>query len=90
MSHKSEMAGPFNRGDTIINKHFYLFGHRTKGFLSKICNMINILFKVLGKITKLILLLVLGQEKQRCHITFTSSRSALFIRMKKIFKARNM
>ena len=21
MSHKSEMAGPFNRGDTIINKH---------------------------------------------------------------------
>ena len=22
MSHKSEMAGPFNRGDTIINKHF--------------------------------------------------------------------
>ena len=24
MSHKSEMAGPFNRGDTIINKHFTL------------------------------------------------------------------
>ena len=24
MSHKSEMAGPFNRGDTIINKHFLL------------------------------------------------------------------
>ena len=22
MSHKSEMAGPLNRGDTIINKHF--------------------------------------------------------------------
>ena len=22
VSHKSEMAGPFNRGDTIINKHF--------------------------------------------------------------------
>ena len=22
MSHKSEMAGPFNRGDTIINKYF--------------------------------------------------------------------
>ena len=22
MSHKSGMAGPFNRGDTIINKHF--------------------------------------------------------------------
>ena len=22
MSHKSEMAGPFIRGDTIINKHF--------------------------------------------------------------------
>ena len=21
VSHKSEMAGPFNRGDTIINKH---------------------------------------------------------------------
>ena len=27
MSHKSEMAGPFNRGDTIINKHF-IFGTR--------------------------------------------------------------
>ena len=25
MSHKSEMAGPFNRGDTIINKHFLLY-----------------------------------------------------------------
>ena len=24
MSHKSKMAGPFNRGDTIINKHFTL------------------------------------------------------------------
>ena len=24
VSHKSEMAGPFNRGDTIINKHFTL------------------------------------------------------------------
>ena len=24
MSHKSEMAGPLNRGDTIINKHFTL------------------------------------------------------------------
>ena len=24
VSRKSEMAGPFNRGDTIINKHFYL------------------------------------------------------------------
>ena len=23
VSHKSEMAGPFNRGDTIINKHIY-------------------------------------------------------------------
>ena len=22
VSHKSEMASPFNRGDTIINKHF--------------------------------------------------------------------
>ena len=22
VSHKSEMAGPFNRGDTMINKHF--------------------------------------------------------------------
>ena len=22
VSHKSEMAGPFKRGDTIINKHF--------------------------------------------------------------------
>ena len=22
VSHKSEMAGPLNRGDTIINKHF--------------------------------------------------------------------
>ena len=22
MSHKSEMAGPFSRGDTIINRHF--------------------------------------------------------------------
>ena len=22
VSHMSEMAGPFNRGDTIINKHF--------------------------------------------------------------------
>ena len=22
VAHKSEMAGPFNRGDTIINKHF--------------------------------------------------------------------
>ena len=24
VSHKSEMAGPFNRGDTIINKHYLL------------------------------------------------------------------
>ena len=24
VSHKSEMAGPFKRGDTIINKHFTL------------------------------------------------------------------
>ena len=24
VSHKSKMAGPFNRGDTIINKHFTL------------------------------------------------------------------
>ena len=24
VSHKSEMARPFNRGDTIINKHFTL------------------------------------------------------------------
>ena len=24
-SHKSEMAGPFNRGDTIINKHFFSY-----------------------------------------------------------------
>ena len=23
VSHKSEMAGPFNRGDTIINKHLF-------------------------------------------------------------------
>ena len=22
VSHKSEMAGPFNRGDSVINKHF--------------------------------------------------------------------
>ena len=27
VSHKSEMAGPFNRGDTIINKHFYYTDH---------------------------------------------------------------
>ena len=27
MSHKSEMAGPLNRGDTIINKHFTLLLH---------------------------------------------------------------
>ena len=25
VSHKSEMAGPFNRGDTIINKHFTFY-----------------------------------------------------------------
>ena len=24
VSHKSEMAGPFNRGDNIVNKHFTL------------------------------------------------------------------
>ena len=24
VSHKSEKAGPFNRGDTVINKHFTL------------------------------------------------------------------
>ena len=24
VSHKSEMADPFNRGDTLINKHFTL------------------------------------------------------------------
>ena len=24
VSHKSELAGPFKRGDTIINKHFTL------------------------------------------------------------------
>ena len=24
VSHKSDMAGPFNRGDTITNKHFTL------------------------------------------------------------------
>ena len=28
MSHKLEMAGPFNRGDTIINKHFTLLYFR--------------------------------------------------------------
>ena len=26
VSQKSEMAGPFNRGDTIINKHFTFIG----------------------------------------------------------------
>ena len=26
VSHKSEMAGPFNRVDTIINKHFCSIG----------------------------------------------------------------
>ena len=25
MSHKSEMAGPLNRGDTMINKHFTFY-----------------------------------------------------------------
>ena len=25
VSHKSEMAGPFNRGDTIINKQFTFY-----------------------------------------------------------------
>ena len=25
VSHKSERAGPFNRGDTIINKHFTFY-----------------------------------------------------------------
>ena len=25
VSHKSEMAGPSNRGDTIINKHFTFY-----------------------------------------------------------------
>ena len=29
VSHKSEMAGPFNRGDTIINKHFTLLFYTT-------------------------------------------------------------
>jgi hypothetical protein len=27
VSHKSEMAGPFSRGDTIINKTFYMNLH---------------------------------------------------------------
>ena len=31
VSHKSEMAGPFNRGGTIINKHFTLL-------LSTVCD----------------------------------------------------
>ena len=29
MSHKSEMAGPFHRGDTIINKHFTFYFYIT-------------------------------------------------------------
>ena len=30
VSHKSEMAGPFNRGDTIINKHFTFIDSKEK------------------------------------------------------------
>ena len=30
MSHKSEMAGPFNRGYTIIKKHFYFYRYLQK------------------------------------------------------------
>ena len=33
MSHKSEIAGPFNRGDTIMNKHFTLLLLRNKKFV---------------------------------------------------------
>ena len=36
MSHKSEMAGPFNRSDTIISEHF-TFIQQLKGKM-KICN----------------------------------------------------
>ena len=38
MSHKLEMAGPFNRGDTIINKYFY-FLYRSKVFSDKLIDL---------------------------------------------------
>ena len=36
MSHKSEMAGPFIRGDTIINKHFTLLYRKISFVLAAI------------------------------------------------------
>ena len=39
VSHKSEMAGPFNRGDTIINKHLTFIKKRYVSVLS----MINVI-----------------------------------------------
>ena len=34
VSHNAEMAGPFNRGDTIINKHFTLLFKGVRVLLS--------------------------------------------------------
>ena len=44
MFHKSEMAGPFNRGDTIINKHFTFtfLEHLQSGILLLHCNVITL------------------------------------------------
>jgi hypothetical protein len=46
VSHKSEMAGPLNRGDTIINKHFtfyfytiHVVDHLEKLFLEYTCSI---------------------------------------------------
>ena len=41
MSHKSEMAGPFNRGDTITNKHFTFYNLGDKTILYLLFNRNN-------------------------------------------------
>ena len=40
VAHKSDIAGPFNRGDTMINKQFTLF-------YSFCCNALNLSEKIL-------------------------------------------
>ena len=55
MSHKSEMAGPLNRGDTLINNHFTLIlsGSSLYNFLTK--HDINLLQYVSSLLTEPVL-----------------------------------
>ena len=55
VSHKSEMAGLFNRGDTIINKHFTLLYFYSKSQLLGIHISFRMFQAINGKIGMLIM-----------------------------------